>query len=307
MQKTFLKRLLFIPLLMWLISFIAFSLINLTPSDPAEVAIRLNDMTVTDELIALTREQLGLNQPFFIRYWHWFTQILQGNFGFSFINKKPVLQEILHALPNTLKLAAVALLFIVFLSTTLALLCAIKPQSWLDNSIRLVLFLLSTMPNYWLALLLIWWLALQLGYFPVSGMTSPHSVILPAFTLALGYISTYTRLIRAAILSQQQQPYVFYAYARGLPKSAVLLRHVLRNSLQTAIIALGMSIPKLIAGTVVIENIFAWNGIGRLCVEAIFGRDYPMIQGYILLMSLLFLIFNLLADWLQTRLDPRLR
>ena len=301
------KRLLLIPPLMALLSLLTFGLLNLTPSDPAEVAIRLNDLTPTDELITLTRQQLGLDQPFFTRYWHWLGQILQGDFGTSFINKKSVLQEILRTLPNSVYLATVALCFILFLSVALALLCVIKPRSWLDNGIRVGLFLLGAMPNYWLALLLIWWLALKLDYFPVSGMHAPHAVILPAFTLALGYINTYTRLIRGAILAQWQQPYVQYAKARGLPQSAVLFRHIFRNALHSSLIALGMSVPKLLAGTVVIENIFAWNGIGRLCIEAILGRDYPMIQGYMLLMSLLFLIFNWLADWLQMWLDPRLR
>ena len=302
----FLARFLMIPPLMLLLSLLAFGLLNLTPSDPAEVAIRLNDLTVTDELIELTRQQLGLDQPFLTRYVHWLGQILHGDFGRSFINKKPVLDELLNALPNTLWLAAVALLLIISISLLLALLCLLKPYSWLDNSIRFGLFLLSAMPNYWLALLLIWWLALQQNWFPISGMDQPRAIWLPAFTLALAYINTYTRLIRAAMLSQLQQPYFLYARARGLRQS-MLLGHLLRNGLHSSLSALGTSIPKLIAGTVVIENIFAWNGVGRLCVEAIFGRDYPMIQGYMLLMSLLFLIFNWLADWLQMRLDPRLK
>lgn len=149
-------------------------------------------------------------------------------------------------------------------------------------------------------------MAVQLDLFPVSGMLTHESVILPALTLSLGYIGTYIRLIRGTMLNQLQQPYVFYARARGLPDSIILRKHVLPNSLHTSLIAIGMSIPKLIAGTVVIENIFAWPGIGRLCINAIFGRDYPMIQAYILLMALLFLLSNFIVDLLQQYLDPRL-
>lgn len=303
----FLKRLLLIPLLMVLLSLFSFILVNLAPSDPAEVAIRLNNMTPTDELIELTRQQLGLDQPFFIRYGHWLWKLLQGDLGVSFISHRPVLQEIWQALPNTLYLALVALCFILLISLSLALLCLLKPHGWLDNFIRFLLFLLSAIPNYWLALLLIWWLALKLDWFPVNGMATSHAVILPALTLGLGYINTYTRLLRGSMLNQLEQPYVLYAHARGLPRWRILWRYVLGNSLHSSLIALGMSVPKLVAGTVVIENIFAWNGIGRLCVEAILGRDYPVIQGYLLLMSFLFLVFNLLADWLKTCLDPRLR
>ncbi len=307
MRRYFLKRLLMMIPLTLMISFIAFLLINLAPSDPAEVALRVNEIVPTDDAIAGMREELGLNQPFFLRYLVWLWRVLHFDFGTSFLTRTPVIHEIGVALPATLWLAAVALTFIIVSSLILSFLCVVLKNSWMDKAIRGLVFILTAMPNYWLGLLLIWGLAVKLDLFPVSGMMTPHSVILPALTLSLGYVGTYIRLIRGTMLSQLEQPYVFYARARGLSNRRILLKHVLPNSLHTSLIAIGMSIPKLIAGTVVIENIFAWPGIGRLCVNAIFGRDYPMIQAYILLMALLFLAFNFISDILQQALDPRLK
>lgn len=288
------------------ISFIAFLLLNLAPSDPAEVALRINEIVPTDQAIALMREELGLDKPFLVRYLDWLWNMLHLDFGYSFLTRTPVLNEILIALPATLWLAIVSLFFIVIISLLLSFLCVFTQGTWVDKMVRAIVFIFTAIPNYWLGLLLIWLLAVELDLFPVSGMMTKDSVILPALTLSLGYIGTYIRLIRGTMLYQLQQPYVFYARARGLPEVIILRKHVLPNSLHTSLVAIGMSIPKLIAGTVVIENIFAWPGIGRLCINAIFGRDYPVIQAYILLMALLFLVFNFIADILQQYLDPRL-
>ncbi|MGJ7134132.1 nickel/cobalt ABC transporter permease [Morganella morganii] len=306
MQRYFFLRLLMILPLALIISFIAFLLLNMAPSDPAEVALRINEIVPTDQAIALMKQELGLDKPFLVRYFAWLWNAVHLNFGKSFLTRAPVLNEIVTALPATLWLAAVSLFFIIVISLILSFLCVITHNTLVDKSIRGIIFIFTAIPNYWLGLLLIWALAVQLDLFPVSGMLTHESVILPALTLSLGYIGTYIRLIRGTMLNQLQQPYVFYARARGLPDSIILRKHVLPNSLHTSLIAIGMSIPKLIAGTVVIENIFAWPGIGRLCINAIFGRDYPMIQTYILLMALLFLLSNFIVDLLQQYLDPRL-
>lgn len=306
MRKYFFLRLLIMFPLMLIISFIAFLLLNLAPSDPAEVALRINEIVPTEQAIALMRQELGLDKPFLIRYVDWLWNVLHLDFGQSFLTRNAVLNEMLTALPATLWLAVVSLFFIIIISLLLSFLCVFTQNTWIDRMIRGVVFVFTAIPNYWLGLLLIWALAVKLDLFPVSGMMTHESVILPALTLSLGYIGTYIRLIRGTMLNQLQQPYVFYARARGLPERFILRKHVLPNSLHTSLIAIGMSIPKLIAGTVVIENIFAWPGIGRLCINAIFGRDYPVIQAYILLMALLFLVFNFIADVLQQYLDPRL-
>ena len=162
------------------------------------------------------------------------------------------------------------------------------------------------MPSFWVGLLLIWIFSVKLNLFPTSGMERPSSIVLPAITLALAYISTYVRLIRNNMVQNKHENYVYYARIRGL-KETTIIKHIFKNSLQSSLTALGMSIPKLIAGTVVVENIFAWPGVGRVCVDAIFNRDFPVIQAYILLMAVLFVICNLLVDILSVAIDPRIR
>lgn len=302
----FLRRALNLPLLMLLISFVAFALLHLAPTDPAISSLRFHDIELTDEIINETREALGLNQPFLTRFAHWLWLLAHGDLGQSFITHQPVLAEITHALPATLALSAVSFAMIFFISLGLAFCCVHWRNRRADSLIRGLLFLLSAMPNYWLGLLLIWGIAVKLDWLPVSGFTGLSGLILPATALSLGYIGTYVRLIRGAMLNQLQQPYVFYAKARGLSESHILRRHILPNAVHSFVIALGMGIPKLLAGSVVIENIFALPGIGRLCIQAIFNRDYPMIQGYILFISTAFLLSNFCIDMLQHWRDPRL-
>ncbi|WP_150539093.1 nickel/cobalt ABC transporter permease [Actinobacillus vicugnae] len=302
-----LHRVLVMPLVILLITFVAFCLLHLAPSDPTIVALRVHDIELTPEVIALTRTELGLDKPFLYRYWLWLWRILHLDFGHSFITHQPVLDELAHALPTTLYLAFGALLLIIIVAVGLSCLSMFVLHSWGDKLMRGVLFFFTAMPNYWLALLLIWSFAVQLKWFPVSGLQQTSGLILPAITLALGYIGTYFRLMQGTMIQQLKQPYAQYIKARGLSYKRLIFRHILPNSLHNLFTGMGMSIPKLLAGAVVIENIFALNGIGRLCIQAIFSRDYPVIQGYILLMALLFLSFNFLNDVLQQWLDPRLR
>lgn len=300
-------RLAIIPFLIIAITFIAFILVDFSPSDPAEVALRINAVIPTEAAIAELRQELGLNAPFFQRYIHWISSIIHFDFGQSFLTKQSVLEELKTAFPPTIYLASASLFIIFFFSFTIAIICVVFKNTWIDQILRGMAFLLIATPNYWLGLLLIWVFAVHLNIFPVSGMKSLDSVILPALTLSITYIGTYLRLIRGTMLLQINQPYVIYARARGISEKKILLSHVLPNSLHTSLVALGMSIPKLVAGTIVIESIFAWPGIGRLCINAIFGRDYPVIQAYVLIMAILFLLFNLFSDILQKLLDPRLK
>ena len=163
------------------------------------------------------------------------------------------------------------------------------------------------MPAYWVGLLLMWGIGVQLNWLPTNGNGTWRHLILPSFTVALSYISTYIRLIRNNMLENMKQDYVLYANVRGLPQKAILVKHILKNSMHTCIVAMGMSIPQLISGTIVVENVFSWPGLGTLCISSIFNRDYPVIQTYVLLIGVLFVLFNLLFDILQTVSDPRLR
>lgn len=290
-----------------LVTFLAFVLVELVPSDPAEVALRVNGAVATEEAVELTRIELGLDKPLITRYIDWLTASLHLDFGTSFVSKHPVLEEITQALPATLQLAAATLLAIVVVSVPLGVICAVWKDSWFDKIVRVFIFIVTAMPNYWVGLLLIAFLAVQLDLFPTGGRGTIQHLILPTITLSLTYISTYVRLIRNSMLDNMKETYVLYARAKGLVEKSIVFKHVLLNSLQSTITSFGMSVAKLIAGAFVVETIFSWPGIGMLCVSAIFNRDYPIIQAYILMMAIIFVVFNLLVDIVNYALDPRLR
>ncbi|MFR3521843.1 MAG: nickel/cobalt ABC transporter permease [Clostridia bacterium] len=306
MKKYIGKRLIsLLPILLG-ITFLAFVIINLSPSNPAEVALRVNNIVATEEAIASKTIELGLDKPFIERYFLWVINSLKGDFGTSYVNRKDVLGLFGQALPNTLKLAFVALLITIVFSVVVGVLCAIYEGSIGDKITRALVFLGTAMPSFWIGILLIWMFSVKMKIFPTSGMTAPNAVVLPSITLSLGYISTYVRLIRNNMVQNKHENYVYYARIRGL-KESTIIKHIFKNSLQTSITALGMSIPKLIAGTVIVENIFAWPGVGRLCVTAIYNRDFPIIQAYILLMAVMFVVCNLLVDVASASIDPRMR
>lgn len=263
---------------------------------------------ITDAAIAEMEEMLGLNKPFLVRYFDWVIGCLQGDFGISYVNPaRTVAGEILRSLPATLELAGASFVIVLVLSIPIGFLCAVYKDGWFDRIMRGTVFVSTAMPPYWVGLLLMWGIGVKLGWLPTNGSGSWRHLILPAFTVALSYISTYIRLIRNNMLENMKQDYVLYANVRGLPQKAIWVKHVLKNSMHTCIVAMGMSIPQLISGTIVVENVFSWPGLGTLCISSIFNRDYPVIQTYVLLIGVLFVVFNLLFDILQTVSDPRLR
>ena len=306
MLRLILKRIIFlIPILIG-ISMISFLITSLSPSDPAEVAIRVNAMVPTPELVAETRTEMGLDRPIIVRWADWITSALHGDLGRSWVSGRPVAEEFSKALPATLKLAAAALAIIIPFSVLCGAVCAAREGGKTDHLIRSAVFALSALPDFWAGLLLMWLFSVFLGWLPTSGMTRPDSIILPAVTLSLAYIGTYVRLIRAEMVETNHAGWVLFAESRGLSRNRILL-HKLLNSLRGSATALAMSIPKLIAGAFVVECIFAWPGIGRLCVTAIFNRDFPVIEAYVLLMAVCFILFNLAGDIFTAWLDPRPR
>ncbi len=309
MKRYVVRRILMAVPLLLAISFICFLFINLIPSNPAEVALRVQQMPViTEEAIAEMEAMLGLNKPFLIRYVDWLVGCLHGDFGISYVNPaRTVASELMRSLPATLQLAGASFVIVVVLSIPIGFLCAVYKDGWFDKIMRGVVFITTAMPAYWVGLLLMWGVGVKLGWLPTNGSGTWKHLLLPAFTVALSYISTYIRLIRNNMLENMKQDYVLYANVRGLPQKAILVKHILKNSMHTCIVAMGMSIPQLISGTIVVENVFSWPGLGTLCISSIFNRDYPVIQTYVLLIGVLFVVFNLLFDILQTVSDPRLR
>lgn len=306
MLRFFLKRLLFMVPILIGITIITFAIAEFSSTDPAEASIRVNGMLPTAELIEATRQEFGLDKPFLTRYADWLSSALHGDLGLSYVTRLPVTNSILEALPATLFLALTALLIIISVSLAAGTLSARAENSKTDWFIRGFIFFTSSMPGFWAALILIWIFSVQLNVFPTNGMRSASSVVLPAVTLSLAYIGTYMRLIRSEMIKTAHEDWVLFARGRGLSEKSITW-HMIKNSLHASLTALGMSIPKLIAGAFIIESIFAWPGIGRLCVEAVFNRDLPIIQAYVLLMATLFVFFNLVSDLLGLFLDPRQR
>lgn len=306
MLRFFLKRLLFMVPILIGITIITFAIAEFSSTDPAEASIRVNGMLPTAELIEATRQEFGLDKPFLTRYADWLSSALHGDLGLSYVTRLPVTDSILEALPATLFLALTALFIIMSVSLAAGTLSARAENSKTDWFIRGFIFFTTSMPGFWAALILIWIFSVQLNLLPTSGMRSVSSVVLPAVTLSLAYIGTYMRLIRSEMLKTAHEDWVLFARGRGLSEKRITW-HMIKNSLHASLTALGMSIPKLIAGAFIIESIFAWPGIGRLCVEAVFNRDLPIIQAYVLLMATLFVFFNLVSDLLGLFLDPRQR
>lgn len=308
MAKYIIKRLLSAIVTLFLVSFISFALVNIIPADPAEVALRVNDTTPSPEAIEEIRQQLGLDKPFLVRYFNWLGASIQGDFGVSYTNThRLVSEELARSFPYTLKLASMSLVLLIVLSIPIGVLSAVYKDHWFDRVVRIFIFASTAMPNFWLAFILIWIFAINLYWLPSSGASTLSHFILPSITLCMAYVATYIRLIRNSMLESVHHNYVAYARARGIPEYRVIWKHLLKNSLQTSMTALGIGVVRLIAGTVVIESIFAIPGLGRLALAAIFNRDYPIIQAYILVMGSLFVISNLVIDILHTAVDPRLK
>ncbi|MBB6020739.1 nickel transport system permease protein [Paenibacillus sp. JGP012] len=300
------RLLLTIPMLI-IISLITFLLISLSPLDPAVVVLQAQDVPqITDELIAQTNEALGFNQPFLVRYLDWMKAVVQFDFGHSYVSGESVWSLIGPALLNTLKLTLVSSVFIILFSVLLGVLSALKEGKLLDRSVRGVSFFLTAMPSYWLAAMLIWYFSVKLDLLPTSGMDSYRSYILPVLVITVSYTGIYFRSVRSAMLSNMNEDYVFYARASGLSERKVML-HILRNSLQVAVSIFGMAIPIILGSTVVIENVFAWPGLGRLSVRSILSRDFPIIQAYVLILAVTFVLFNMFSDMINAALNPRLR
>ncbi|MGM7723057.1 nickel/cobalt ABC transporter permease [Metabacillus sp. Hm71] len=295
-----------IPLLL-IISFLTFVLFHLSPLDPAEVVLQAQGVpTITDELIAQTREELGMDQPFFIQYFDWLVASSQLDFGVSYVTGKPVWSLIGPAFLNTLKLTFISSVAMIILSILLGVICALKEGKMIDKSIRGISFFLTAMPSYLLASLMIWYFSVKFDLLPTSGMGSYKSYILPVSVITISYAGIYFRNVRNSMLSNLNEDYILYARACGLSEKKVTI-HILRNSLQVTISIFGMAIPIILGSTVVIENVFAWPGLGSLSVKAILSRDFPIIQAYVLLLAAAFVLFNTVSDILNAVLNPKIR
>ena len=277
------------------------------PSDSAEMKYVSMGMMPSSELLEKTREEMGLNDPVLIQYGRWLGNVLHGDLGESSKFGESVLTQMTRKLPMTLKLAGVSLVVVILISFPLGVLSAVKKNKTADYIIRFLSFFGVSMPNFWLALLLMYIFAVRLGWFKVVSTDSIGGMILPVATLTIPMISSYARQIRAALLEELNANYVIGARARGIPERRIIWGHVLPNAILPIITLLGLSVGHLLGGAAIIETIFSWQGIGNMVVEAIRVRDYPLIQGYVIWMAIIYVTVNLIVDISYRCLDPQIR
>lgn len=307
MRRSIIRRVLqFIPVLLG-ITFLAFLLIYLSPSDPVSVRMSAGGISVSPEIMESMRRSMGLDRPLLIQYGDWLWKILHGNMGKSYITDADVLDQILKALPYTLKMAGASLLLTLCISIPVGILTAAMQNSKFDYVVRVMAFVGNALPNFIIALCLMFIFSYRLGWIPVLATTKPIGLILPALTLALVMSSRYIRQIRAAMLDELGKGYVVGLRSRGLSETTILYKNVLKNIMVTVITLTGISLGSLLGGTVIVETVFTWPGLGNLIMEGISQRDYPVVQAVIVWMASAFMVVNLLTDISYTVFNPKIK
>ncbi|HEY63196.1 MAG TPA: ABC transporter permease [Caldilineae bacterium] len=322
MGRYIIRRLVQMIPLLFAISVLSFLIMHLAPGDPTAMYIDPTKGAGSNpEALQRLRRQLGLDQPLYIQYWKWLTNTLRGNWGYSFINRQPVLDNIMARLPNTILLSGVAMTMALLAAIPIGILSAFKQYSVFDYTVTALAFFGISVPPFWLALVLMQVFANHLGWLPAVGMRSVREqfsgwpavvdvikhLILPATVLAMPSLASWMRYMRSSLLEVIGAEYIRTARAKGLRERTVILRHALRNALIPLITLLGLSLPVLVGGAFIIETVFGWPGMGRLGVNAILARDYPLIMGVTMMSSVLVILGNLLADIVYAWVDPRIR
>jgi peptide/nickel transport system permease protein len=313
-QQYLIQRLVLVVLVLLGVSLLVFVVTRLTPGDPARVLL---GPRATDEQVTQLRSLYGLDQPLYVQYLNWLGRVVRGDLGESIQLHRPVLAEVLERFRGTLILAIAAMAISFSVGLAFGLVAALRANSFLDRALMSVALLGISLPPFWVGLVLIIVFSLVLRWLPATGMFSPTGdgdvpdvlvhLVLPAISLAVVPLAVIARLTRANVLEVLNQLYVRTARAKGLPSRTVVLRHIMRNTLIGTVTILGLEAGWLLAGTVYIETVFAWPGIGAMLVNAILQRDYPLVQGGVLLVAAIYVLINLGTDILYVYLDPRLR
>ncbi len=301
------KRILQLAAVLLGVTFLTFMITQAAPSDAAEMKYVSMGMMPSPELLAQTREEMGLDEPVLVQYGHWLERVLRGDLGTSSKFSEPVLSQLRKKLPATLQLAGAALAAALLIAVPLGMLSAVKQNRAADYLIRFFSFFGISMPNFWLGLLLMYLFAVRLHWFQVVSVRSVRGIVLPAAALAIPLISSYSRQLRTSLLEELRSSYVTGARARGIPEKTILVCHVLPNAVFPIITLTCLTVGQLLGGAAIIETIFSWQGIGSMVVEAIRVRDYPLIQGYVIWMAVIYVTVNLAADILYRLMDPQLR
>jgi len=304
MRGFFLRRLaVVIPTVIGAVTLVFFFL-HMIPGDPVEVMLGETAQQADKERL---RQELGLNQPLFVQYGRFMAGIVQGDLGGSYFYRRPVVQVIAERVPATVELALAAFLVAGLIAIPLGIIAALREGTAVDNAAVLFSLVGVSLPNFWLGPLLIILFSIKLGWFPVSGKAGLASLVLPAITLGAAFAAILSRMTRASLLERLGEDYLTVARAKGLPEWKVILKHALRNALIPIITVMGLQIGALLSGAIITENVFSWPGIGTLLINAIEARDYPLVQGCILFISLSYVLVNLLTDLFSGWADPRIR
>ncbi len=299
------RLLLLIPMLLGM-SVIVFCILHWGEGDPAMAYLRLSQIPPSAEALEEARRHLGLDQPLTVQYLEWLWKAVRLDFGLSYVTRRPVLDDLLYYLPATLELAGTALALTLAVSLPLGIWAALRRDGWQDHLARGFAFFGVSMPNFWLAFLMVYLFSVKLHWLPALGRGGAEHLIMPAVALALMSTAINTRLVRLSMLEHLGQRFVLYARVRGVSERRIVLHDVLKNAALPVITVLGMHVGELLGGAVVIESVFAWPGVGRYAVSAIYNRDFPVVLCFMLIMTIIFVLCNLLADIAAACLDPRI-
>jgi peptide/nickel transport system permease protein len=306
MVRFLMERFIQVIVVMFSVSSLTFMLLRLAPGDPAYILLTKDGVPASEQALTALREELGLTGTLWNQYVKWLADVFSGQWGFSYVSKEPVLEELLMKLPATLELAVAGFLVMVVITFSLGVSTAILSTGWWDRMVRLLALLGSALPSFWLGFLFIYIFSVKFGWLPPTGRNNWESLLLPAITLGLGMGTAYARVLRTHMLEISKQNFVKASKARGLSKSRILLFQVLKHATLPIVTMLGTSFAFMVGGSIIVESIFSWPGLGRYIIEAIMLRDYPVIQGYVILVSFLFVMIHFVVDIIYTLLDPRL-
>jgi len=287
------------------VSIFVFLMLYLVPGDP--VMVMMGDTPVSKEQLETIREQMGLNDPLAVQYGRFVWDALHGDFGRSLRSNRPVIEDIMERLPDTVELSIAAMVLAVVLGMLMGTLAATYQNTWIDTFSTIIALIGVSMPIFWLGLILIFVFALRLGWFPATGQGGLSRLILPAVALAWFSAATIARLVRSSMLEVMRMDYVVTARAKGLKEWVLIYRHALRNALIPVVTIIGLQFGNLLAGTVITETVFARQGLGRLIVEAILQKDFPVVQGAVLFTATMYVLANLAVDISYGIIDPRVR
>ena len=306
-MKPLLQRCLqFIPVFFG-ITLLSFGLLYIAPSDPISIRLTEDGTAANPEVVARMRAEMGLDDPFLVQYGTWLTHFVQGDMGKSYITDLPVAKTFSSALPYTLRMAGMAMLLTLLVSLPLGIGIAALRGGRFDYGVRLLTFITNAMPNFVIAIVLMYIFSFKLGWIPVLATTKPVGMILPSATLAIVMSSRYIRQIRAAALDELDKDYIVGLRARGIPERQILFGNVLKNIMVIVITLTGISVGSLLGGTVIVETIFNWPGVGHLVMTAISNRDYPIVQATVVWMAFAFFFVNLLADLSYRYFNPKIK